>query len=331
MKRSIQKSLLALALTALCPSHGKTQIFVEAGLANQTGSAEGSGSGQLSNSVTPINYFGAFPVYTNQAFVTNGGSGFIYPSNVKAIGGSINTGLHHFFPLTSSWLASLGFSMGYTFLKAQFTPKQTHVNQANAGPGINGVQSVYNVLNANVTPICSSTVSTAPDINTVVTPLLTSTATSFSFKEKGYVEIAPVVGLKYKDFHFVAKVGYAYHLISMTPGEIQMRFVDGKIFLPNKAVAIPQLVNAQISLSSKGANCFIIGGGVYMSVTPRADLGITGAWHVGSIRIKGMLTTQDYYLSTQQRKLKITSRFQSLEMGVLFRYNFSVSSPEKAS
>jgi hypothetical protein len=143
MKKSIQKSILALALTALSPSHGKTQIFVEAGLANQAGSAEGSGNAKLSRqSVLSDNGF-IIPHNSTQSLIQSGAGGFINPSNVKALGASLITGFHKFFSVNDEYAISLGLSTGYTFLKAQFTPKQVHSNQANTGPGINGAQVLF--------------------------------------------------------------------------------------------------------------------------------------------------------------------------------------------
>ena len=122
MKKIIQKSILALAVTALYPSHGKTQIFVEAGLATQEGSDEGSGVPTISQSINfQSNVAGS---QLANALLTNGAAGALLPSNGKASGVSLNTGLNHFFPFNTCCAATVGFIMGYTLLKSQSTPKK---------------------------------------------------------------------------------------------------------------------------------------------------------------------------------------------------------------
>ena len=93
MKKSIQNTILALGVTALSPCHGKTQIFVEGGLANQAGSAEGSGNANLSRQIVEDFNGVNNPHNTTQSLIQSGAGGFINPSNVKALGALLITGI----------------------------------------------------------------------------------------------------------------------------------------------------------------------------------------------------------------------------------------------
>lgn len=309
-------SLLVFALIGASPSYGKTHLFFEAGVAMQSGSAQGSGPAL----VTPVSIcaVGTLPTGMPAQILANGANGYLMPSTVKGFGLSFNTGFHQFFPLTDSWTLTAGLTGGFTFLKASFTPKQL---------SLNGISLAQNITSLGFNPPFGSNISTITNPTTpYATSFSSSTASTFSFREKGYAEIAPLVGVKWKGLHFVAKVGYAFHLISMTPASpITSSLANGF----NGPGSSATFANSSISLSSKGASCFVLGGGIYASFNSQVDLGIIGAWHVGTIKVKGSLTATTVNLIPSVNTtipLKFKSRFQSMELGVLLRYMLSVSS-----
>jgi len=292
-----------------------TQAFLEAGLTHQAGSA--GGSGPSVNISSNLNVFDpGFTKGLRQFFLDNGANGTIPPSSVKATGISLNTGFHHFFPLTTSCAMSLGLTAGFTFLKASFTPKTTTLYGSFIDTGIASI---------GFTPPIGQNVFTGPrPVRGTFRTFNPSDSSLFSFKERGYVEIAPIIGLKWKRLHFIVKTGYAFHLISITPSQ-QTNDIGG----PGNAG-----VRTNIKLSSKGANCFVIGGGIYAPVTAQADLGLTGAWHVGSIKSKGTIFVDDSPADNPAdrggaKSFKFSSRFQTMELSVVLRYNFYKSPSSK--